>query len=184
MGRDLGDDVAHLKELVKEASGACTIEYFQLIAMLCVNKKYSEQYTKSVLHDLVVFNGFSEELHSLAFRNRHVWRAWYYIRDLVVKYVDENHSVVRLDAGRADSIWFSLTTAWRMPPKAESKEGRPRKVTKLEWDKISKTSLNLLLNEACKEICGIDGRKEWRYEDLFDENPISIQALFPSNMPT
>ena len=34
MGRDLGDDVAHLKELVKEDSGACTIDYFQLIAML------------------------------------------------------------------------------------------------------------------------------------------------------
>ena len=88
--------------------------------------------------------------------------------------------MVRLDGGLADSIWFRLTTAMRKPQKAETNEDRPRKVTKLEWDNISKTSLNLLLNEACKEICGIDERKEWQYEDLFAENPICLQALFPS----
>lgn len=161
MRRDLAKDVTSLKELVKEAWRTCTVEYFQLIIKRLVNPTEPQEFTKSVLHDLVVFKTFSEELLANTFRNRQVWRAWHYIRELVVKYIPKigdklDSRIIALDNGLDDSVRFKLTTSLATPPRAApERTKRPdSKITEGQWNGIPNNSLKKLLDEASREICG------------------------------
>jgi hypothetical protein len=180
MSRALEGDVDVLKDLVREAWGACILEYFRLITIRLMDPKYSQKYTHSTLHDVVVINNLSKELNGPDFRNRQVWRAWHYIRAMVVKYVDEfDGRVQQMDQATANSIHFKITRLVSKPPQATSDKERPmRKVSEDEWMSLPQESLNLALDEATG-LCGYQERNkdmEWRYFDIFWRNSEPYRA--------
>lgn len=184
LSRDLAKDVADLNELVERATRACTIEYFQLITVPLIRPTETQQYPKSTLNDLVVFNIFTQDLHSQRFRSRYIWRAWWYIRDLILEYIPgADNRVKSLNDGMAGSLWFKLTTAFWKPRTAEFEKrtanGRVKvNVTKDDWEKIPSEPLNKLLNQASSEICGYKGRDRWLYDDVFGDDVLDREDLF------
>ena len=174
MSRSLEGDVDVLKELVRDAWDGCVFEYFQLITIRLIDPKYSQKYTPSALHDAVVINNLSKELSGPDFRNRQVWRAWHYIRAMVVKYVDESDGrIQQMDRAAAESIHFKITRLLSKPPQATSDKDRPmRTVSEEQWKSLPQESLNLALDEAT-ELCGYQKRNkfmEWRYNHIFGHN--------------
>jgi hypothetical protein len=185
MRRDSAKDIGHIKELLKEAWRTCTIEYFQLIIKHLVDPTYAQKFIKSTLHDLVVFKTFSQELDGTAFGNRQVWRAWYYIEDLVKKYIPKNGDkydprITSLNSGLKDSLWFGFTKSFTSPPKAipDPTERPDARINEAEWKGIPEKTLKKLLDEASKDICGREGKQTWRYEDIFDEHSDGFKSLF------
>jgi hypothetical protein len=183
ISRDPAKDVADLNELVAKATTVCTIEYFQLITMPLVKPASSPQDPKSTLNDLVIFNIVSEDLLSERFRDHHVWQGWRYIRELVIKYITEDNDKVKsLDDGMVESLRFKLLSTFWKSRIREFEKKRPKvDITKAEWEKVPPESLNNLLNQAYSEVCGDKGRKRWLYEDLFGEDVLDRQDLFPKS---
>jgi len=178
LSRELAPEVETLKGLVRTAWKICIMEYFQVVAMRLVDPQYSHCYFSSAIHDSVEFQKFSEELNSVGFRNRQVWRAWTYIRPLVVKYIGRDDNIDRLDKGRATSVLYIVSLSLGRFPKAASEKDRPkRKVTLKQWTQIPPTLLNGLLDEAIT-VCGYqEQQKEWKYDDVFGANPQRLEQL-------
>jgi hypothetical protein len=180
--RQLADDVQALRRIVNEAWFQCLSEYFQLVTLRLIDPKYSRDYIDSCLSDAVEFNNFTRQLDSHEFRNRQVWRAWHYIRELVVKYQDsDGETIARLDKGARESTRFKFIQCFGGNlPKAHSERGRPkRKLTPGEWNRLPKKSVNIMLDEAI-EMCGceVPVRKDWNYDDVFSNQPQRIMEIF------
>lgn len=180
--RQLADDVKALRGVVAEAWSQCMWEYFQLVTLRLIDPKYSRDYIDSCLSDSVEFNNFSRQLNSDEFRNRQVWRAWHYIRELVIKYhqTSDDKRIARLDKGAKESTRFKFTQyLGGSLPKAQSERGRPqRKVRPEEWNRLPQPSLNALLDEAV-EMCGyeVQEREDWKYEQVFSANSQRLMGI-------
>jgi hypothetical protein len=178
--QELAEEVERLKKVVAAASAACAWEYFELVTLRALDPLYARNYVDSCQNDLVEFNNFSRQLHGPNFKNRYVYRAWYYIKALVVKYTPPGDGMIeRLEGGAKASIRFRLSQFLGSPPKAASKGDRPeRKVTEDEWNSLPQTSLNQLLDRAV-EMCGYELREDgdWTYADVFDHRSQRLHAI-------
>ena len=177
--KELAPEVDVLRGLVKDAWKNCIVEYFQVVAMRVVDPQYSYFYFNATLHDSVEFTKFCKELNNEEFQNRQIWRAWTYIRPLVVKYVGEQTGEVeRLDRGLNHATWFRFDLILRGFPEATFEKERPnRKVTEEQWDQTSEL-LNELLDEAIL-LCGYKKENEsnWVYKDVFTDNPQRLNSI-------
>jgi hypothetical protein len=120
------------------------------------------------------------QLNESSFRNRYVYRAWHYVRPLVVKYLPpsaaENYKP--LDDGSCKSAMFILTKFIGDLPTAEFSPERPkRKLSLEEWESLSAGTRNRLLDDAVAN-CGYKRRqnKDWEYEDVFGPLTLSPAA--------
>lgn len=179
---ELAEDVKTLRVLVNDAWKACIMEYFQVVTMRLVDPQYSHEYFTSSLHDSIEFQKFSQELNdNKEFRNRQIWRAWTYIRPLVVKYINENKDgrIGHLDKGRRHSVWHNLGLVFGRLPRAISERDRPdRYVTEQEWRQLSPRLINGLLDEVIV-MCGYQEKRkgDWKYADVFATNPQRLISL-------
>jgi len=171
---DLKPEVEVLRSVVTRALKRCMIEYFQLLSMSFIDKKYSIDYLSSTLHDSVELSNVIKELDSKGFRNRRIWQEWHYIRPLVTKYISETESddVMRLDEGARGSLGFWICRLVGGTRAAASEKERPEiYITEDTWSTLPHEALNELLNEV-SEIWGLEKRmdRNWRYEDVFCDN--------------
>jgi hypothetical protein len=162
-----------LRAVVNDAWTQCTWEYFQLATLRLVDPNYSRKYIKNCLNDSVEFNNFVRQLDDTSFRPRQVYRAWHYVRALVVKYTPESeqHTYKTLDDGAKQSAIFTLVKLIGDLPQAEPKKGRPeRKLSAEEWDTLAVSTRNRLLNDAVQN-CGYERAElnDWAYCDVFGE---------------
>jgi hypothetical protein len=162
-----------LKAVVNEAWTQCTWEYFQLATLRLVAPDYSRKYIKNCLNDSVEFNNFVRQLDDPSFRPRQVYRAWHYVRALVVKYTpdDAKENYKPLDDGAKQSALFALVKLIGDLPQAEPKQDRPtRKLSEDEWETLAVTTRNRLLNDAVQN-CGYEQAevKDWAYCDIFGD---------------
>ena len=176
--------IAYARDLlgiVAEAWSRCIRDYFQLVTLRLVDPHFAQSYIESCLNDSAEFNNLTRQLTSSELGNTQVWRAWYYVRELVIKYRPDDIRIGRLDKGARESTrfkWGQFLTG--SPPKATILMERPeRKVTWEEWDKLPQRSLNDLLDEAT-EMCGREvlERKNWNYADVFAEQSDRLRAIF------
>ena len=177
----LADDVKSLRGLVSEAWAQCIWDYLQLVTLRLVDPNYPRQNINQCLSDSVEFNNFSQQLNGPDFRNRQVWRAWFYIQDLVIKYLPQGDGrIARMEQGTAECTWFNFTQfiGWS-GLKATSKHLRPKiELSVSDWKTLPQTSLNNLLDQAT-ENCGyeIGKREDWRYDDVFNFNSPRLTKL-------
>jgi hypothetical protein len=169
----LTDQEITLREVVDIAWTQCTWEYFQLATLRIVVPDYTRKYIKNCLNDSVEFNNFVRQLNDTSFRPRQVYRAWYYVRALVVKYTPDNQKdkYKCLDDGAKQSTLFTLVKFIGDLPQADPKKGRPdRKLSEDEWDTLAVTTRNRLLNDATQN-CGYERTepKDWTYCDIFGQ---------------
>ena len=123
---DHAEDVDDLRHVVRDAWTACLHEYLQVITMRLVDPQYSQRFFNSTFHDIYEFYFFSKELDTKSMGNWQVWRAWRYIRPLVVKYVlksdkEKQEIIKRLDHGYACDVFalcFRCSLILGRPPKA------------------------------------------------------------------
>lgn len=174
-------DVTDLLGIVTDARSRCIWDYFQLVTLRLVDPHFAQSYIESCLNDSVEFNNLIRQLKDTELRHTHVWRAWYYIRELVIKYRPQDIRIGRLDKGERESTRFKWGKFLAgSPPKATILMERPERiVTWSEWHKVPQYSLNALLDEAT-ERCGRDVlvRKNWEYTDVFAEHSPRLKAIF------
>jgi hypothetical protein len=174
----LAPEVDDLNAVTLEAWKACILEYIRVVAVRVIEPQHSHSYFNSALHDSVEFKKFSGGLET-GFSNRQVWRAWTYIRPLVVKYLSETHdTVIKLDKGRANSWVHKLNWVLGNLPKAASEEKPALAITEAQWNRIPASCLNGILDEAIL-ICGyVEETKEgWVYSDVFGKKPRRLTSL-------
>jgi hypothetical protein len=175
---DPSQDVVDLRDVVQESWTACLHEYMQIVIMRLVDAQYSQKFFSSTFHDIYEFYFFSKELNDPKFPNRRVWRAWRYIRPLVLKYADDSdpqlvETIRRLNHGYTYHLlaWsFKLSFIVGPPPIAAADKARPsRTVSREQWDSLAEQTRNTFLNEA-REICGYEGDQSsgWEYSAIFD----------------
>jgi hypothetical protein len=175
---DLAPAVEDLKDLTLEAWKACIKTYIRVAAVRVIEPQHSHSYFKSALHDSVEFKKFWDQFET-GFSNRQVWRAWTYIRPLVVKYLGETEGkVVKLDKGCANSWLHKLNFVLGKLPKAASDEKPALDISEAQWNRIPAICLNGILDEAVL-ICGYveETKKDWAYSDVFAANPQRLISL-------
>src|SRR5204862_4010957 len=92
--------VEDLKDLVNDAWIRCLQDYFQLVTVRLMNPAKTQSYIDSCLNDSVEFNTLTRQVYRTDFQNKQVWRAWHYIRELVIKYRRETDiRIPRLEQG-------------------------------------------------------------------------------------
>lgn len=160
-----------LRAVVDEAWTHCVWEYLQLATLRLKYREYSQKYIRNCLQDSVEFNNLVRQLNDKSFRDRQVYRAWYYIRPLVVKYLPKSaaDNYKDLDNGSGKSAMFMVVRLVGDLPRAEPEPERPKRILSLEeWETFSTGTRNRLLNDAISN-CGYERRdpKDWEYEDLF-----------------
>jgi hypothetical protein len=172
--------VKALRGVASEALYQCISDYILIVTLRVIDPHYSQKYIRACLRDGVEFKNFFSQIDSPRFRSRHVWRAWHYIRELVVKYIGEGDSQVKLlDTGAKESTRFQVTKFIGGLTQAEAGIGRPtRKVTKEEWRNIPQNSRNELVDRAI-QMHGYEeqNKKDWGYDDVFASNPQRLLAI-------
>jgi len=144
-------------------------EYFQLIAVSYIDKKYAYNYLGSTMHDSVELGKLLREMQSKDYRNRNVWESWHYIRSLVRKYIpSESEEVIRLERGLDSSATFlfrRLIGDVRDPAQFENE--RPQlSIFEARCAPTDLDSLNEVLNDI-SVIWGFQKTKKWEYCDIF-----------------
>src|SRR5579871_1562136 len=81
-----------LRDAIEEAWVHCIWECLQLALLRLVDPEYSPKFVRNCLHDPVEINNVVRQLDDSSFRDRHVYRGWYYIRPLLVKYLPDSAS--------------------------------------------------------------------------------------------
>lgn len=180
-GQILQPYVNLLRGIVADAWARCILDYFQLVTLRLVDQYSAQSYIDSCLNDSAEFNNFTRQLLGPEFRPKQVWRAWGYIRELVIKYRPGDMKINVLDAGTRESVRFKLSQFLSgNPPKATVLMDRPeRTVTETEWNRLPQRSLNSLFAEAT-EMCGreVVDQSDWKYTDVFVEQSPRLQAIF------
>ena len=165
-----------LKVLVTEAWTRCLWEYVQLAILRLVDPQYSQKFIANCLNDYVEFNNFMRQLNDDRFRSRRVYRAWYYIRPLVMKYLPEGTEEIYKDLDKVLPGPCFLKLVGGLP-KATPKKERPEKMlSKEQWNTLSRETRNRVLNdvvEKCgyKKVC-----RDWEYEDVFVSVCANLEA--------
>lgn len=166
--------VKMLRGVVSEAFIQCISDYIRLVTLRVLDPYYSRDYIKACLRDTVQFKDFFSQIDSSEFNKRYVWRAWHYIRELVVKYLGEKDGqIALLDKRESESTWFQFTKFLRRYPQAAAGKGRPtRVVTEEDWGRIPQYSRNDLVDHAIL-MHGYEeqNKKDWGYNDVFAPNP-------------
>lgn len=173
VSRDPSDNVETLRGVIAEALMLCMVEYFQLVTLRLADAKYCRDYLDACLNDAAELNDFGQQLDSVGFRRKQIWRAWQYIRELVVKYLPaDDPTITNLDKGAKDSLALRFTKFVKGGlRKVQCQRKRPgRKLTKDEWNSIPQNSLNAVL-DAAAEMCGSEDleKRDWMYDDLFSD---------------
>jgi len=174
--------VNHLLGIVADAWSRCIWDYFQLVTLRLVDPHYAQRYIESCLKDFVEFNNLTRQLKSTELRNKQVWRAWDYIRELVIKYQTiDDIRIATLDHGAKENTrfkWEQFLVGSHKKPTILME--RPiRRVTLEEWNKFQQSSLNSLLDEAT-EMCGreVENRENWNYNDIFGNESPRLKVIF------
>ena len=177
LSREWKTEVDVLRPLVYEAWNNCTIDYIQLrIAALASKDEPYNDYLRQAVRDLASFKTFSSDLEPSRFPNRYVWRAWHYIRPLVIKYISDTENdgrIQRLDDGKQRSFiqfWLcGLVSGFRQ---AEAKSPRPTPtITEVQWNQLPPDPLDSTLIQAVR-FCGYEkiSSEPWNYSDIFGPN--------------
>lgn len=175
-----------LRVVIDEAWSHCLWEYLQLATLRLKDREYSQKYLRNCLKDSAEFNNVVRQLNHSSFRDRQVYRAWYYVRPLVIKYLPQSASedYKPLDEGSGRSAMFMVVKLIGDLPKAEPKSERPKRRLSLEeWESLSATTRNRLLDDAVAN-CGYERRqnKDWEYEDVFGRLTLSPAASEPNTV--
>lgn len=164
----------------KRAHADCTIEFFR-VNMLEMVKSMNDDYTDSCLNDAMHLTQVAKALNDPKFKKEGVWQQWFYIRELIIKYIDSNDDRVKsLDKGMQRSFRVKLNK-WLAGDemKANKKMDRPEiNITRADWERFEQRILNLLLDD-CAEIFGLEEpvKTNWKYEDVFDKEPERLTRL-------
>ena len=175
LSREWKPEVEVLKTLVGRAWDNCKIEYIQLrVAAITVADESYDDRIAEIIYDMESFKNFHSDVTSDKFRNRYIWRAWHYIRPLVMKYIPdwENHGEFdRLDKGKHKAIlvfWmYGLLEGFR---KVKAEERKPKlAVSEYQWYQIPQDPLNRTVTDAA-QFCGYEKKstERWHYSVIFD----------------
>jgi hypothetical protein len=177
LSREWKPEVEILKDVVCRAWDNCKVEYIQLrVATITPmdSDSHLDRITE-IIDDLESFKNLHLDLTD-KFRSRHVWRAWHYIRPLVVKYVPDwgnDGQIKHLDKGKQKLeaiVVFWMYGVLEGFPTVKAEQRKPKVVvTEFQWCQLPQDPLYRTVTDAA-QFCGYKKKspEPWHYSVIFN----------------